>query len=341
MKIKNKFIVQKITDKNLWEGFIKESTWTPFFQSWAFGEAEKKVGAVLYRLGVFDKNHLVLTAQITLVCARRGTFLYLRHAPVFHEFNKLAFRALMQHIKKIAQQEHALFIRISPLLPADTKEKQFLNTCGFIDAPVHNQNAENCLILDLSLSIEELFSQFRKTTRYLIRRAEKEGVVVEQINDLSHLATFFDLYKKTATREHFVPHGGIHEEFEELIKNSNISLFIASHQNIPLAASLVVFYGVQAVYHHSGSTPNKVGANYLLQWEIIKEAKKRGIKFYNLWGIAPENKPHHPWQGLTLFKKGFGGQQYNFLHALDLPLSHLYWLSYIYQKWWSFKKGYL
>ncbi|GAI33015.1 unnamed protein product, partial [marine sediment metagenome] len=27
-------------------------------------------------------------------------------------------------------------------------------------------------------------------------------------------------------------------------------------------------------------------ASYLLQWEAIKEAKNRGCKLYNFWGIA-------------------------------------------------------
>jgi lipid II:glycine glycyltransferase (peptidoglycan interpeptide bridge formation enzyme) len=64
------------------------------------------------------------------------------------------------------------------------------------------------------------------------------------------------------------------------------------------------------------------------------------MQFYNFWGVAPENKPTHPWQGLTTFKLGFGGERHHFLHAQDLPLSPFYWISFWYQKLWNWKRGY-
>jgi lipid II:glycine glycyltransferase (peptidoglycan interpeptide bridge formation enzyme) len=80
--------------------------------------------------------------------------------------------------------------------------------------------------------------------------------------------------------------------------------------------------------------------NYLLQWEAIKEAKKRDKSIYNFWGIAPDTKRRHPWQGLSLFKKGFGGRLVEYLHAKDLPLSPLYFATYCYETLRKWKKGY-
>jgi len=89
--------------------------------------------------------------------------------------------------------------------------------------------------------------------------------------------------------------------------------------------------GEYAFYHHGASqnTYPKIPTAYAVQWAAIREAKKRGIKLYNFWGIAPdENDKKHPWAGLTLFKKGFGGYRTNYLHAQDLPLSWKYWISW-------------
>jgi lipid II:glycine glycyltransferase (peptidoglycan interpeptide bridge formation enzyme) len=62
----------------------------------------------------------------------------------------------------------------------------------------------------------------------------------------------------------------------------------------------------------------------VLQWAASRDAKKRGMQVYNFWGIAPENNPNHPWRGITLFKKGFGGRNIEYIHAQDLAVSPLY-----------------
>jgi lipid II:glycine glycyltransferase (peptidoglycan interpeptide bridge formation enzyme) len=73
-----------------------------------------------------------------------------------------------------------------------------------------------------------------------------------------------------------------------------------------------------------------------LQWEAIKEAKNRGCKTYNFWGIAPDIKnaqeaqeSSHPWAGLSLFKMGFGGCRKEYVKTQDLVILPKYWLNYI------------
>jgi lipid II:glycine glycyltransferase (peptidoglycan interpeptide bridge formation enzyme) len=74
----------------------------------------------------------------------------------------------------------------------------------------------------------------------------------------------------------------------------------------------------------------------LIQWEAIKEAKKRGMTRYNFWGVAPENNPDHRFAGLSLFKRGFGGEDFEYLHAQDLIINKpRYLLNYLIE---SFRK---
>jgi len=112
-------------------------------------------------------------------------------------------------------------------------------------------------------------------------------------------------------------------------QNNSVRVFTARHNGQPLASSIIMFYGDSAFYHHGASIQSKIPAAYLLQWEAILEAKRRGHKFYNFWGIIKEDVSlSHPWQGITLFKKGFGGFQSDYLHAQDMPLSWKYWINW-------------
>ena len=64
-------------------------------------------------------------------------------------------------------------------------------------------------------------------------------------------------------------------------------------------------------------------APYLLQWEQIKEAKKRGCIEYDFWGIDDKK-----WPGVTRFKKGFGGQEITYPGAFDLIFQPIWYRLY-------------
>jgi lipid II:glycine glycyltransferase (peptidoglycan interpeptide bridge formation enzyme) len=109
--------------------------------------------------------------------------------------------------------------------------------------------------------------------------------------------------------------------------------------------------GKETSYHHgaSSSAHSKIPASYLLQWRAICDAKRRGDRVYNFWGIAPQEprdtsheiregentrssklearSSKHPFSGVTLFKTGFGGEVMNLAHCMDVPLSSRYYLT--------------
>lgn len=315
------FAFAPMESKKEWDTFLEIYAPRALFQSWQWGELEKKQGEKIWRWGWFEKDKLVGIAQIHKVTARRGTFLHIRHGPI----GKVNY----EDIKKLAQSEKAWFIRISPQVEEDTTFKKL----GFVRAPIHEVDAERCWVLDIDKSEEELLMQMRKTTRYEIKRAQKLDVNItknKKTND------FFALYNQTSERQHFVQHRGINEELE--IMDSLV--LTATHEGRPIASAIILFWGQEAIYHHGASIPNKVGASYFVQWEAILEAKKRGKKIYNFWGIAPEDRPNHPWRGITLFKKGFGGREIKFIHAQDLPISPLYFIPWTIETGRRIMKGY-
>lgn len=331
--------IKEIADKNIWEKFITDTSPQSLFQSWNWGEVVKK-SQKLWRLGLYAENKLVGIAQVNKIIAKKGIFLHVRHGPILLTWNKYNFLFLLNYLKDLAKNETAAFTRISPLIENTDDYKQFFKSFGFIDSPMHAMDGEYCWILDLEKTDEELLAGMRKTTRYLVRQAQKLGVTIVKSKDTNDIEEFLSLYKHTAKRQKFVEHKSIKKEFEQFVKDDQILLFKGYFQNKLISAALIIFYNQQAIYHHSASRQQKIPVNYLLQWEAILEAKKRKMTQYNFWGIAPLGKPRHPWKGLTIFKQGFGGKDIEYLHAKDLPYSILYCTTYIWEWIRRVRKGY-
>ena len=54
------------------------------------------------------------------------------------------------------------------------------------------------------------------------------------------------------------------------------------------------------------------------------------MSYYNFWGVVKYKHfyPGHPLYGFSLFKRGFGGDTFSYVHAKDYPLSIKYWFSW-------------
>lgn len=319
-----KLTLETINSKDTWEQFILSHSPEALFQSWLWGEVQKKAGIPVFRFGIMNGDKLVGIAQTVVVRARRGTFLHVRHGPIWVEQKKEYWQEFLSLFTSLARKEKAWFIRVSPLVANSQEFRQLFSSMHLVPASVHEVDAERCWVLDLDKTEDELLMGMRKTTRYEIRRAQKMGVIVKKSADAKDLTYFQTLYRATSQRHRFVAHTAIAEEFEIFAKEKKALLFLGFDGKKTVASAIILFYGNQAIYHHGASVFSKVPVSYLVQWESIREAQKRGIKLYNFYGIAPDDKPNHPWRGITLFKKGFGGREINYIHAQDFAVSPLY-----------------
>src|SRR5436190_166430 len=112
--------IKIINDKDIWETFLTQTFKDsyPFFQSWNWGEVLQSVGISIERLGLYDSEILAGVLLVVEVKAKRGHYLYLRHGPVLANFEKY-FDSFLEHVKIIAKEKDASFIRISRLLKKD------------------------------------------------------------------------------------------------------------------------------------------------------------------------------------------------------------------------------
>lgn len=339
------YLVKDITSESEWEGFVQEQRPPTFLQSWAWGEHYKTLGSPVLRFGVYQANTLVATALVLGVEARRGKYLLCPHGPIFKTAaDAIAILPVLdEYITRQARQLGYDFIRICSLFPAALEVgRQTFQRLGYRNAPIH-MHPELSWILDVTPSEEDLLARMRKTTRYLIKKGEKEGVKVVLADSPEALSDFWPVYEATVQRQKFTPFDRkyLESEFKLFAKQGKAILATAHFQNEIVAAAIIIFYGNSAFYHHSGSVPKftQINPAYLLQWRIIQEAKKRGLNYYNFWGISDPSRPNHPWAGLSLFKKGFGGFAEEYLRAQDKPLTAKYYVSYFVETLRRIRRG--
>ncbi|MEX2054997.1 MAG: peptidoglycan bridge formation glycyltransferase FemA/FemB family protein [Candidatus Andersenbacteria bacterium] len=319
-------IIRPITSEAVWEDFVHKLQPNTFLQSWAWGQLQQEIGEEVQYLGFFDGETQVGAALLLTVRARRGQHYLCPHGPLFTEerFIEEGIATLMSFAK---EQARGSALRLAPLLVVTPEHTALLARHGFRSAPLH-VHTELTWMLDLSPTPEELMQGMRKTTRHAIRRATDKGVTASILSPEEIVSRFYPLYEATKDRHGFVPFSRRFLETQVgAYSPNNVFGVVAQFEGHDVAAAILIHYGDTVFYHHGASLqlPGNIPAAHLLQWTAIQEAKRRGATRYNFWGIAPDNEPEHPFAGITVFKKGFGGYAVDYMHAQDLPLSWKYW----------------
>lgn len=225
---------------------------------------------------------------------------------------------------KIALQEKSIFLKIDP---AGSGKSDFPQEVRLPKMKVSSSiQPRKTIVLDFQKSEDELLGAMHEKTRYNIRLAERKSVEVSirGAGSRAHdIKSFWGLLKETAERDRFHTHPQSHYERLLSVYSSNFSseLFFAECNGKIIAAAMVNFYrsptSIESVatYLHGASRREyrDMMAPHLLHWRIIQEAKRRGFRYYDLWGIDEKK-----WPGLTRFKTGFGGEVVEYPPSADL-----------------------
>ncbi|MFW5703484.1 MAG: lipid II:glycine glycyltransferase FemX [Patescibacteria group bacterium] len=338
-------MIREITDRSEWDHFFTAAGSPSFLQAWEWGTLNAHNSKYDIRhLGLYDKKEeLISIAQVLEIRARRGNFLFIPHGPIFLENSRVeeCLKEYKEYLVPYAKEKGFSFIRMSPIEQYSDTLNDVYTTMGWKTAPTY-MHAERIWTLPLDKSEEELLADMRKTTRYLIRRAAKDGVKVEKRSSQESIEAFWKLYTQTASRESFTPFSKtfVDKEFQVFHESGNADYFFGSLDDRILAGALIVYTKSTAFYHQGASIHTKAPVPYALQWEAIKEAKRRGCRYYNFWGILQEGRTPKAWSGLTLFKKGFGGKQIDYIPTKDYVINPvLYLFSSIYERYLQWRRG--
>lgn len=291
-----------------WAQFRKSATGESFYEI-TFGENERAIVSVMplpYGL----------------------SWLYCNRGPLVNNLSEKIMREFIDVLDAPAKKHNAVFVRIEPPYIFQSKEEQSYNklmrTLHFRPAHASHQPAYT-RVIDLTQSEGDILAQMKQKGRYNIRLAKKKGVSVKQETDVT---PFYHMLRETTKRDGFSPHKKkFYQAMIDILgKKDMAALYTATYKNIVIAGLLATFHDKKATYYYgaSSNTHRNVMAPYLLQWHAMQEAKKRGCTTYDLLGIAPPNTPNHPLNGVSSFKKKFGGDVVHYTQARE----------YVYKPFW-------
>jgi len=221
------------------------------------------------------------------------------------------FQQATAQLPDALRRNRICYIEISPERVQDSADDaRVVADPGWRRAKTHRVS----LRLNLTADEDALFANFRKNSRYEIRRAERSGVSVTEASTDAEIEEFLRAHGDLAARKGFPL-----DELERMRRQirwlisseSRGALLLASHEGA-VRGGVVIARAARRCWYIWGATqtqPN-LSVGQILQWQAIRWAKRNGCTEYDFGGYTPGATSGPAW-----FKAGFGGTEVHFLPA--------------------------
>jgi len=315
-------------DRQRFNAFIINHTKGHAMQLWEWGEIKGRTGWKPWRLILEEAGRIVGAATVLarLLPVFNVPIFYCPRGPVVDMDDQEKLTAVLDAIKALARKENAILLKIDPdISVADKRLADFLHKSGFkaLDTGKNFEGVQPKFVfrLDISPDEETLLQNMHQKTRYNIRLAMKKGVVIRK-GSREDLPEFYRVLKETTERDNFLVRSYTYFEdlFDTLVPAGFAELFIGEYEGKVVAGTLAFFTGNKAwyIYGASSNAFRNVMPNYLIQWEMICQAKAKGCTLYDFRGVSGDLSEDNPLYGLYKFKKGFNGEFTEFIGEWDL-----------------------
>lgn len=348
------YTIEDAKNREEWDKFVTSHPEANFLQSWDFYEFHQSRGNAIVRRIARDQQKRIVGAYAGVVeAAKRGRHLAIAGGPILDWQNRPLVDAVFADIVAEGRAHNCVFVRVRPQLPLSNQSLQLMQELGLKKAPLY-LSVEYAGVLDLHKTEEEILAGASQGLRRKLRKAEKNGIIIEKSTDPADIHEFYEIQLQTAGRHDFVAFSEdfFTKQFAALAPNGEAVLYtarLAHPQNtegansqdtedakVPdnqakpgeiLAQNFMIFYGDEASYHYGVSS--ELGTKYsgapLLHLEAMRDARKRGITRYNLWGIVDLDDTKHRFYGVSQFKRSFGVDELKYTPAHDIVLKPLHY----------------
>ena len=257
--------------------------------------------------------------------------MYSPRGPVCDPCDSEVFGALVAAAVKEGKKYKAHTLKIDKDVNTENSAyRKIVTDCGFnirgVGDKIEGFQCARVIRIDLRGKTEdEVFQSFDSGHRRKIRVALKNGVEVrKEGSDRAEL--FFDMMKETTERDGFALRQAPY--FKKIVDTfgDKAAFYIAYYtpegeSERAIAGALSVEYGNKYWYFYGASRNENrsVMPNYLVQWEMIREAVAHKKEIYDFRGVATFSEE----DGLYRFKNKFGAYKEEFMGEMDLEIKPL------------------
>jgi lipid II:glycine glycyltransferase (peptidoglycan interpeptide bridge formation enzyme) len=319
----------------VWQTLLGSVPSGDFLHDWTWAAVAAFDGQPQRRFVVEEDAGPVALAAVQVRRTGLGrSFWYVPHGPVTDYADPAAparARALVEGLSEAARADRAVALRLEPRISVGASE------AATMDELAHRVGERlqvgQTRIVDLTPD-DVLLAGFDADTRYAVRRAAREGVrtdLITDANDQPAVERLHSLVRETQRRAGFrlPPVERYWTAWQALAGAGRACLVEAWGGEELLASGMLVVEGEQSFYLFAGSRREAPGetkryGSYAVQWAMMVEARRRGARRHDLWGVAPAGAgAEHPWFGVGLFKTGFGGQEVTWAGSWEIVIDPL------------------
>lgn len=345
----------RVTAKE-WKIFLQEYPNTHLLQTAEWGELKSQFHWKVIRLIVGKVGAQILLRQIfpgiTLAYIPKGPIGI--NWEVIHVNN--SWIELKKEIDAICREENTFLLKIEPdtweLIEKIDIDRTSNRKTQTIDPPegfrisAHAIQPRRTLVIDLKGEEDQIIGRMKQKTRYNIGLARRRNIVVHPSSDIRE---FFSLMEETGVRDQFSIHDQRYYQlaYDLFHPYGYCELLQADNQDETIAGLMIFSFGNRSWYLYGASSNihRKQMPSYLLQWEAMLWAKRKGCVEYDLWGVPDEDsrilEEHFTHRndglwGVYRFKRGFGGKLLRAAGPWDRVYNSLLYNLY---NWWISRKS--
>jgi hypothetical protein len=194
---------------------------------------------------------------------------------------------VLDEIERIARIERIRHLIVQPPCGREDIEDALAARGYTVDAPFVAPSAT--LRIDLTSPLDSILAGMSSTKRRQIRQGQRRGVTV-RLGAREDISAFHTLHARTAQEHGFAPlsMSYLQAQWAELCPHSAIQLFIAYHDDRPLAGLWVTAFGSTVTYRLNGwnREESQLRPNLACHWHAIQWAQQAGYRYYDLGGLG-------------------------------------------------------
>jgi hypothetical protein len=309
--------VVRVSDAREWQGLCAGFLDYNYRHSWYYGMlSADRYRAQIERLAIYSGSTVIGLSEVRMkpVPLLRTGIAYVGGGPLFRrgrpddlESLSLSLRALKHDFLKRRHFTLRILPPIQTTKAAASAVADRFTQAGFDASPW--PPPYRTLMVNLDRPAAAIRKALHQKWRNCLNNSERQNLTIQFGSDTELFEQFTTLFNGFQDRKHISVEqpADFYRDLRRDAQDGAEGFFVclALQDGVPVAGQIISLLGDCGVslLGATGEAGLKTKAAYLVQWYVMMEAQKRGLHWFDLGGIDPENNP-----GVYHFKSGISDE---------------------------------